>query len=233
MRKERNEAGNQSTSLQGDMRLLLGLNQDDAFEPLLDETILDRIDLASVPFAELAERVAGRPDIKLAAADIRASEANVKLQKSLAFPEVSLKGIYDRAGNFCNNYFAIGLSVSVPVFNRNQGNIKTARLSVLQHNNREEYVRRQAENELFAAYSRLDKALELYRSSNYELERDFSTLIEGVNSNFRKRNISLLEFIDYYETYKETCLQLYATQKDVWTAVEAVNTATSSDVLTL
>lgn len=233
LQKERNEAADQSTSLQGDMRLLLGLKASEAFEPLLDETVIDRIDLASVPFAKLTGRMSGRPDMKLAAADIRASEANVKLQKSLAFPEVSLKGMYDRAGNFCNNYFAIGLSVSVPVFNRNQGNIKAAHLSILQNNNREEYARMQAENELFAAYSRLDRALQLYRSSNYELERDFSTLIEGVNSNFRKRNISLLEFIDYYETYKETCLQLYATQKDVWTAVEAVNTATGSDVLNL
>lgn len=233
LQKERNETADQSTSLQADIRLLLGFSPGEAFEPLLDETALDRIDLTTVPFAELAGRMSGRPDIKLAAVEIRASEANVKLQKSLAFPEVSLKGMYDRAGNFCNNYFAIGLSVSIPVFNRNQGNIKVARLSVLQNNNREQYARMQAENELFAAYSRLDRALQLYRSSNYELERDFTTLIEGVNSNFRKRNISLLEFIDYYETYKETCLQLYATQKDVWTATEAVNTATNSDILNL
>ena len=78
--------------------------------------------------------------------------------------------------------------------------------------------------------TKLEKALELYHSSDYELERDFNRIIEGVNAGFQKRNISLLEFIDYYETYKTTCLQLYQTQKEVLLALEEVNTVTGSHV---
>lgn len=224
LQQERNDLSNEVVTLQGDLRLLLGLNSSELLEPLFDESVLERIDLDKLPFAGLSARLSVRPDQKLAEAGIRASEADVRLQKSLAFPEVSLKGAYDRAGNFCNNYFAIGLSVSVPIFNRNQGNIKSARLSVLQNNSRAELVRRQADNELFACYTKLEKALQLYRSSDYELERDFNRIIEGVNTGFRKRNISLLEFIDYYQAYKETCLQLYNTKKNVLQAVEDLNT---------
>ena len=230
LQQERNDALNQLIALQGDMRLLLGLEADEAFEPVFDASVLKQMDTGAVSFAELAERLAGRPDMKMARTNIQVSRANVSLQKSLAFPEVSLKGSYDRAGNFCDNYFAVGLSISVPVFNRNQGNIKSARLAVLQNTNREELARRQAETELFTSYARLEKAVKLYRSSNFELERDFGTIIEGVNSNYQKRNISLLEFIDYYQAYKETCLQLYQTEKDVFLAMEEVNTVTGSDV---
>lgn len=230
LQQERNDALNQLIALQGDMRLLLGLEADEAFEPVFDASVLKQMDTGAVSFAELAERLAGRPDMKMARTNIQVSRANVNLQKSLAFPEVSLKGSYDRAGNFCDNYFAVGLSISVPVFNRNQGNIKSARLAVLQNTNREELARRQAETELFTSYARLEKAVKLYRSSNFELERDFGTIIEGVNSNYQKRNISLLEFIDYYQAYKETCLQLYQTEKDVFLAMEEVNTVTGSDV---
>lgn len=230
LQQERNEALNRLIALQGDMRLLLGLEADEAFEPVFDASVLKQMDTGAVSFAELAERLAGRPDMKMARTNIQVSRANVNLQKSLAFPEVSLKGSYDRAGNFCDNYFAVGLSISVPVFNRNQGNIKSARLTVLQNTNREELTRRQAETELFTSYARLEKAVKLYRSSNFELERDFGTIIEGVNSNYQKRNISLLEFIDYYQAYKETCLQLYQTEKDVFLAMEEVNTVTGSDV---
>ena len=230
LQQERNEALNQLIALQGDMRLLLGLEADEAFEPVFDASVLKQMDTEAVPFAELSERLAERPDMKMARTNIQVSRANVSLQKSLAFPEVSLKGSYDRAGNFCDNYFAVGLSISVPVFNRNQGNIKSARLAVLQNTNREELARRQAETELFTSYARLEKAVKLYRSSNFELERDFGTIIEGVNSNYQKRNISLLEFIDYYQAYKETCLQLYQTEKDVFLAMEEVNTVTGSDV---
>ena len=230
LQQERNEALNRLIALQGDMRLLLGLEADEAFEPVFDASVLKQMDTGAVSFAELAERLAGRPDMKMARTNIQVSRANVSLQKSLAFPEVSLKGSYDRAGNFCDNYFAVGLSISVPVFNRNQGNIKSARLAVLQNTNREELARRLAETELFTSYARLEKAVKLYRSSNFELERDFGTIIEGVNSNYQKRNISLLEFIDYYQAYKETCLQLYQTEKDVFLAMEEVNTVTGSDV---
>lgn len=224
LKQERNGISNEAVALEGDLRLLLGLKREEVPEPLFDELALDRIELEKLPLAELSARMAGRPDLKQAEAGIRASEADVRLQRSLAFPEVSLKGAYDRAGNFCNNYFAIGLSVSVPLFNRNQGNIKSARLSVLRNNTLAEQARRQADNELFACYTKLAKALELYRSSDYELERDFDRIIEGVNAGFRKRNISLLEFIDYYEAYKETCLQLYGMKRDVVMAAEGLNT---------
>ena len=224
LKQERNGISNEAVALEGDLRLLLGLKREEVQEPLFDESALDRIELEKLPLAELSARMAGRPDLKQAEAGIRASEADVRLQRSLAFPEVSLKGAYDRAGNFCNNYFAIGLSVSVPLFNRNQGNIKSARLSVLRNNTLAEQARRQADNELFACYTKLAKALELYRSSDYELERDFDRIIEGVNAGFRKRNISLLEFIDYYEAYKETCLQLYEMKRDVVMAAEGLNT---------
>lgn len=224
LKQERNGISNEAVALEGDLRLLLGLKREEVPEPLFDESALDRIELEKLPLAELSARMAGRPDLKQAEAGIRASEADVRLQRSLAFPEVSLKGAYDRAGNFCNNYFAIGLSVSVPIFNRNQGNIKSARLSVLRNNTLAEQARRQADNELFACYTKLAKALELYRSSDYELERDFDRIIEGVNAGFRKRNISLLEFIDYYEAYKETCLQLYGMKRDVVMAAEGLNT---------
>ena len=230
LQQERNETSNQLISLQGDMKLLLGLNASETFEPVFDESVLKQIDITSIPFIELNNRLAERPDLKMARTNIQASRANVSLQKSLAFPEVSLKGSYDRAGNFCDNYFAIGLSISIPVFNRNQGNIKSARLSVLQNTSREELAHKQAEKELFTSYARLEKAVKLYNSSNYELERDFETIIDGVNTNFRKRNISLLKFIDYYQAYKETCLQLYQTQKDVFLAMEEINTVTGSDV---
>ena len=230
LQQERNENSDQIIVLQGHIRLLLGLKIQDTFEPILDESVLTQVDLTSIPFSELSARSLERPDLKLAQTNIKASQANVKLQKSLAFPEVNIQGKYDKAGNFCDDYFAIGLSFTLPIFNRNQGNIKAAKLSVLQNSSREQYAKDQIENELFASYARLDKALKLYHSSNYELEHDFSILIDGVNNNFQKRNISLLEFIDYYQTYKETCLQLYQTQKNVFLALEELNTVTSSSI---
>ena len=230
LRKEKNEQENNLVNLRGELNLLLSLPAGQDIDLLLDDDILKQVDTAAVPFADMDNMLSVRPDLKMAHSNVTAAKANLKLQRSMAAPEFSIKGMYDRAGNFINNYFAVGVSVSVPIFNRNQGNIKSAKIDIMQNGKEEEYAIEKARMELYAAYSQLQKAVELYRSSNDELEHNFGRLIEGVNANFRKRNISMLEFIDYYQSYKETCLQLYELKKDVFLAMENLNTIVGQTV---
>ena len=41
----------------------------------------------------------------------------------------------------------------------------------------------------------------------------------------------VLEFIDYYDSYKETCIQLYEIKKNVFLAMENLNTVVGQNVL--
>lgn len=232
LRQEQGDLINQTTALSGELRLLLGINDQTQVEPVIDESALDRIDLSDISFTDLLARLPERPDLKIAQSKRRASEADLKLQRALAFPEVSLKGSYDKAGNFINDYWAIGLSISLPIFNRNQGNIKAAKLAILQSGQQEAYEQQQAENELYTCYARLDQAICLYRSTDLSLAGDFSKILEGVNQSFRQRDISLLEFIDYYESYKTTCLRLNDLKREVLQALEEVNIAAGENLFT-
>ena len=47
-------------------------------------------------------------------------------QRALVAPDLLVGYFYDRAGSYTQNYNALTLGVAVPVFNRNQGNIRTA-----------------------------------------------------------------------------------------------------------
>ena len=251
LKKEKNERENELLTLRGELNVLLNLPGDTMVELSLDEEVLKQLDLSQLSFADLKAMVNERPDLKIARSTVSASRANLKLQKSMAFPEFSVKGNYDRAGNFINNYFAIGVSLSVPIFNRNQGNVKAARFSIQQAGAEQENAANRADMELYtayaslesrrrkkkgmclttSAYASLDKAVQLYQSTNMELERNFEKLIAGVNENFKKRNISLLEFIDYYDSYKETCIQLHEIKKDVFLAMENLNTTIGQTIL--
>ena len=207
LRKEKNERENDLLTTRGELNLLLNLPEDTQVQLSLDEEVLQQLDLSQLSFADLKAIINERPDQKIARSTVNASRANLKLQKSMAFPEFSVKGNYDRVGNFINDYFAIGVSLSVPIFNRNQGNIKAARFSIQQAGVQQEYAANRADMELFTAYTSLEKATQLYQSTNMDLERNFEKLITGVNENFTRKNISLLEFIDYYDSYKETCME--------------------------
>ena len=132
LRKEKNERENDLLTTRGELNLLLNLPEDTQVLLSLDEEVLQQLDLSQLSFADLKAIINERPDQKIARSTVNASRANLKLQKSMAFPEFSVKGNYDRVGNFINDYFAIGVSLSVPIFNRNQGNIKAARFSIQQ-----------------------------------------------------------------------------------------------------
>ena len=231
LRKEKNERESDLLTTRGELNLLLNLPEDTQVQLSLDEEVLQQLDLSQLPFADLKAIINERPDQKIARSTVNASRANLKLQKSMAFPEFSVKGNYDRVGNFINDYFAIGVSLSVPIFNRNQGNIKAARFSIQQAGVQQEYAANRADMELFTAYTSLEKATQLYQSTNMDLERNFEKLITGVNENFTRKNISLLEFIDYYDSYKETCIQLYEIKKNVFLAMENLNTVVGQNVL--
>ena len=231
LRKEKNERENDLLTTRGELNLLLNLPEDTQVQLSLDEEVLQQLDLSQLSFADLKAIINERPDQKIARSTVNASRANLKLQKSMAFPEFSVKGNYDRVGNFINDYFAIGVSLSVPIFNRNQGNIKAARFSIQQAGVQQEYAANRADMDLFTAYTSLEKATQLYQSTNMDLERNFEKLITGVNENFTRKNISLLEFIDYYDSYKETCIQLYEIKKNVFLAMENLNTVVGQNVL--
>ena len=231
LRKEKNERENDLLTTREELNLLLNLPEDTQVQLSLDEEVLQQLDLSQLSFADLKAIINERPDQKIARSTVNASRANLKLQKSMAFPEFSVKGNYDRVGNFINDYFAIGVSLSVPIFNRNQGNIKAARFSIQQAGVQQEYAANRADMELFTAYTSLKKATQLYQSTNMDLERNFEKLITGVNENFTRKNISLLEFIDYYDSYKETCIQLYEIKKNVFLAMENLNTVVGQNVL--
>lgn len=231
LKKEKNEQENDLLTTRGELNLLLNLPGDTQVQLSLDEEVLQQLDLSQLSFADLKAIINERPDQKIARSTVNASRANLKLQKSMAFPEFSVKGNYDRVGNFINDYFAIGVSLSVPIFNRNQGNIKAARFSIQQAGVQQEYAANRADMEFFTAYTSLEKATQLYQSTNMDLERNFEKLITGVNENFTRKNISLLEFIDYYDSYKETCIQLYEIKKNVFLAMENLNTVIGQNIL--
>ncbi|CCY38273.1 putative uncharacterized protein [Tannerella sp. CAG:118] len=232
LKKEKNEQENSLFLSQSKLNQLLNIAPQNILQLTLDENTLNQIDLSQLSYNTLKNMLSERSDIKTAYSSISASQANLKLQKSMAVPDFSVKGMYDRAGNFINNYFALGISISIPIFNRNQGNIKSARLNVHRANKEKEYIINKAESELFASYNQLNKAIELYQSINKNLEKNFDKLIIGTTENFKNKNISLLEFIDYYKSYKESCLQFYETQKSVFLTMENLNTIVGKNIFT-
>ena len=74
--------------------------------------------------------------------------------------------------------------------------------------------------------------MRLYRETPGGLEEDFDRLIVEVEKNFTNRNISVLEFVDYYESYKESALRLYDLKRVVLAAADELRTVAGTAIWT-
>jgi cobalt-zinc-cadmium efflux system outer membrane protein len=74
--------------------------------------------------ALLTQAVAVRPDLAAARRELQQSEAQTRLQRALRTPNATVGGGYRR--DFGSNVVVFGVTVPLPIFNRNQGGIARA-----------------------------------------------------------------------------------------------------------
>ena len=130
---------------------------------------------------------------------------------------------YDRAGSYVNNYHALTVSMGLPFFNKNQGNIKSAEYQIEGNKQYLAQTENQLGNEVLQAYSKAQLSEDLYRKMDKTFPQKFQTLIQGVVENYQKRNLTLIEFTDFLESYKNSVTQINTLQNDRIQAFEFLN----------
>jgi cobalt-zinc-cadmium efflux system outer membrane protein len=190
---------------------------------VLETELIRSFSFADDTYNLLTKEIENTPQIQIAKKEIEATEANLRLQKAMRIPDLTIGIAYEREGNLRPENVGLYFNIPLPVFNRNQGEIGVA---VAEHNQTQFLYQAQEKemlNELFATYIKANETLKFYQGLDKELEGDFEKLIDGIISSFERKTISMLEFIDYYETYKETTLQLQNIEKETILSIEAIN----------
>jgi len=225
---------NKVSDIEGDLRTLLRDTSSSPvhYEPLIDRAWLDSIRVDTLMMQAVVEAaLRGRPDFQTAEANVRLGEANLALQKAIAIPDVTLGGHWSRAGSYIPDYYALTLSVDLPLFNRNQGNIRAAEKTLEQNRLLTAGVRQQVEREVETAYRKAAEEDALYRHSDRRFTEEYSRLMKGMVESYGMRNISLLQFTDFYESYRTSVIQLNQLQNDRADALEALNYAAGTDIV--
>eukprot|EP01132_Coremiostelium_polycephalum_P015292 gene15292-18488_t len=185
--------------------------------------------LIATPYAKLLEAAnTNRYDLKSARLAVDYSNLNLRLQKAMAFPDVNVSLTYDKQGSFVRNYNGLGISIPLPLFNRNQGAIKQAKIAIESSKTGLQQQQDQIESDLDNSYQSAFRLEKLYNSFDPKFKGDFTHLIEEVSKNYEKRNISLLEFLDFYDSYKTNTLQLNQLQLNRINSLEQLNFVTGT-----
>lgn len=231
VRREQNEFIENASALQGRLRILMALPS------TVNITVVFNPDTSTMPDLSecdrlLTDSLMQRSDVLMARNQTEQAKATLNVRKSQAWPEVHITGQYDRNAGYFPKYFAIGVSLSLPLFNRNQGNIRSAKARIAQCEQDYAGTIAKAQNEVAVAKDNFLRSLSLDKSVSDNFDKEnITTLFQSVNENYRKRNISLLEFVDFYKTYKEAMLEISNVREKVFIAAEDLNTAAGREVV--
>jgi cobalt-zinc-cadmium efflux system outer membrane protein len=149
-----------------------------------------------------------RPDYKLADKQITYSEINLKLQKSIAFPDVTVGyQPHDKGSNYVRPYTGLVVEFELPTFNRNKGNIKAASSGIRQAELEKKMKGNELDNEINSAYIQWLNTQVCLANYTDAFMKSVEELNYNANLNYNKKNISLLAFIDLQRIYLENKLQ--------------------------
>ena len=199
------------------LNLVLNVNESISVEKLAYNTLIDSAKI-------------NRSDYKLAKSTLQFNEANLKLQKAMAIPDLQVSLSYDLKGNYPEKYTGLGVRIPIPLFNRNKGEIKKAKIGIEAANNDVKSYEAILENEVFNSYKTALRAEQQYQAIDPKFGENFNKLMAGISENFKNRNISLIEFLDFYNSYKETALKLNQLKYQRLSSREEINFVTGTKI---
>jgi len=223
LQTERQALLSEIASQESDLRILLRDPSGAYYRPVANEPELQALSLAGYSEEQLADTAqVTRADLKARQADVEQQTQNLRLQRALAAPDLAAGYVYDRAGSYINNYNAVTLGIAVPVFNRNQGNIRTAQAQIEQRRAQRDQQLLTVRNDVQEAWRQAQQTDALYQTANRNTS-DFTRLIQGIEQSYAKRNITIVEFLDFYESYKNNLVQLNQLRAARLRAFESLN----------
>ncbi|MFN8356225.1 MAG: TolC family protein [Spirosomataceae bacterium] len=184
------------------LRFLMGGD----LEPQLSEGGVIQPQVIPDNFEEfLQQTLSNRTDVKAIQAAIASNESNIQLQKALAKPRPELGVIWNPQNSV--PYIGFYGTLPLPIFDRNQGNIKRAELEKAQNTQSFEATQLQIRTELWSAYHTY-----LLKKDNLSKFENILSQSEKVLNNVRfayvKGGTTIIDYLDAQRSWFDT-RQLY------------------------
>ena len=211
------------------LRLLLQLQPTTYIKPVVDTQKVQAINPLSVTLQLLIDSAnINRGDMRIAKDNLELSQANYSLQKAIAVPDINAALGYDRQGSYIPNFNSIGIAIDIPIFNRNQGNIRYSRIMVDYNKTQLDLTHKTLEEQVTRGFQKAIDADKLYKEIDPSFAGRFNDLAKSMAENYMKRNVNLLNFLNFYDSYKQNIVQLNTILFNRVNALENLNYLTGT-----
>jgi cobalt-zinc-cadmium efflux system outer membrane protein len=158
-------------------------------------------------------------------------QQNLSYQRALKSPDLTIGPEYDHNSNYAPHYVGLSISLPLTIFNRNQGNIKSAQYAVKQEETTLLQVEQQLKISIQNALNKFYLTKELSGKQELIFYKDYETLFNNITDSYRQRQISLIEFIDFFDAYRESELNHLNQNFNLHVAIEEINYLAGKDII--
>jgi len=211
-------------------KLNLLLRSKEFIVALVNQDYLDKL-IKNNSIAELESMALNhRPDLLAGELDSRYAMMTVKMEKKSRIPDAVFNLATDQRGGAFRNQINIGVAMPLPITNQNRGNILHAKASLQTVNYMLSERRNEIITEVYAAHQNMIRSIEEYQMSAYLYDSNFERILISVNENFKRRNMSILEFLDFLESYNEGLKEIERIKNQIAVNAAQINYVTATKV---
>ncbi|MCD1115962.1 TolC family protein [Chryseobacterium turcicum] len=192
------------------LKVLTGITED--IEPQISDEEAKQV-LTAQPFGDNEElkrkALENNADYLFILKLIDNSKLYAQWQQSLNVPDLNVGAEYDQASGTFNNEINLKVGIPIPLWKSNKGNVEKANYAIKQNQKNAEYQKLNLETKVQSAFqiwkTQYDQLAEIKSTDLNNLD----LVYDGILKNFRNGNVSLIEFTDFMESYRQTALQIY------------------------
>ena len=198
----------------------------------VENTNFNYIDPNQVSLVSLLEKAHElRPDIKREQQQTLFYEKSLIYEKSQRIPDITLSASYDQYGGVWKDFIGFGISFDLPFLNRNQGNIKAAKINIEQNKLIALQLQNIAEHEITEAFYNYSRTYKFYEEiENNDLLTELDEMLDIYTKNFLNRNISMLEYLDFMESYKSNKQIVLLSRKNMYNSFVEFQYAVGTEI---
>ena len=220
--------------LQSEVKLLLRKSDSSFILPLFNYYLPDLIK-KEIPSKQELVQIAedNRPDIKIAHSQLDYANHNFTYQKALAKPDISVGTEYDQRSSYAPNYVGLAISFPLNILNRNQGNIASAQFNIKQQQALYDGQLSKIDNDISSAVAKIKFYQQVNNLQQLDFAQQYESVFQNMLKSYRQRQVSLLEFIDFADAYKDTRLKILEQHTNLIKALVELNYQAGKDVISI
>ena len=224
---ERSEVFNQYIEETKNMQLFLHTSSN--VVPVFDNNQFAKYANPPILDSLLSWAFTARPDYRLSDGQTQLAALELKYQRKQVIPDIKLNFSYDQRGGAFINQFNGGFTIPLPLWSFNRGQVKFAEANVKIAEVYFQIKKEEIEIQVGEAYANMLIAMAEYTKMQNLYNDDFNTVYAGVKDNFSRRNISIIEFADFMESYNETITEIEQIKAKLAITAHKINFVTATN----